>query len=381
MKEEIPRFFESDKSKKNKIKLVIVGGGHIFQKHLKAILYHHEYFELKGICDNDCEKLKFIEEQLLFDLGFEQNKINKISFFKSYQELINHIKKDKFFVDIIILCTPSGLHVEEALEAANVGINVITEKPMALKLNDGIKMIRKFNKEKLNLFVIKQNRFNEALIILKKQIDAGNFGKISVVSINLFWHRSQNYYDKDFWRGTKILDGGALINQASHYVDLLLWLFGDVKSVFAQNSTMGRAIEVEDTSLVQFEWVNGTLGNMAITMLTYKENYEGSITIIGENGTVRIGGKALDKIDFWSFADQTSYKNDFQKIKQFKKNIPFQGHIPYYQSVIDFFKGSSKEVIDGKEGLKSLEFIEACYLSAKKAKQVKLPLYEKDDLN
>ena len=282
--------FNRAKTDKGKIKLAMVGCGYVFQKHLKAILHHQKYFELKGICDNDLKKLKVIKDKLLLDLGFKQNEVNGITFFESYNDLIKLIKKDKFFVDIIILCTPSGLHVKEAIEAAKVGINVITEKPMALTLDDGIKMVKKFNKKNLNLFVVKQNRFNDALILLKKQIDSGNFGKISVVSINIFWHRSQKYYDKDSWRGTKLLDGGALINQASHYVDLLLWLFGDVKSVFAQNSTLGRSIEVEDTSLLQFEWVNGTLGNMAITMLTYKENYEASITIIGQNGTVRIGG-------------------------------------------------------------------------------------------
>ncbi len=373
--------FDKDKSEKAKIKLALVGCGYVSQKHLKAILYHQKHLELKAICDNDTEKLKVIKFKLLFDLGYKQNKVNEITFLKNYQDLINLIKKDKFFVDIIILCTPSGLHVKEAIAASEVGMNVITEKPMALSLDDGIKMVRKFNEKKLNLFVVKQNRFNDALILLKKQIDTGKFGNISVVSVNVFWHRSQKYYDNDSWRGTKLLDGGALINQASHYVDLLIWLFGEVKTIFAQNSTLGRSIEVEDTSLLQFEYVNGTLGNMAITMLTYKENYEASITIIGQNGTVRIGGKALDKIDYWSFSDQNSYENNFQIINEYKKNIPYQGHIPYYQSIIDFYRGSNKEVIDGKEGLKSLEFIEASYLSAKNRKVVKLPLYNKNNLN
>ena len=373
--------FDKDKSDKAKIKLALVGCGYVSQKHLKAILYHQKHLELKAICDNDTEKLKVIKVKLLLDLGYKQNKVNEITFLKNYQDLINLIKKDKFFVDIIILCTPSGLHVKEAIAASEVGMNVITEKPMALSLDDGIKMVRKFNEKKLNLFVVKQNRFNDALIILKKQIDTGKFGNISVVSVNVFWHRSQKYYDNDSWRGTKLLDGGALINQASHYVDLLIWLFGEVKTIFAQNSTLGRSIEVEDTSLLQFEYVNGTLGNMAITMLTYKENYEASITIIGQNGTVRIGGKALDKIDYWSFSDQNSYENNFQIINEYKKNIPYHGHIPYYQSIIDFYRGSNKEVIDGKEGLKSLEFIEASYLSAKNRKVVKLPLYNKNNLN
>ena len=373
--------FEKDKTEKFKKNLAIIGCGYVFQKHLKAILYHHKHLELKAICDNDSEKLQVVKHKLLLDLGFKQNKVNEIAFLKSYQDLIEIIKKDKFFVDIIILCTPSGLHVNEAIAAAEVGISVITEKPMALRLDDGIKMVRKFNKENLNLFVVKQNRFNDALILLKKQIDSGKFGKISVVSINVFWHRSQEYYDNDSWRGTKLLDGGALINQASHYVDLLIWLFGEVKSVFAQNSTLGRSIEVEDTSLLQFEWVNGTLGNMAITMLTYKENYEASITIIGQNGTVKIGGKALDKIDFWSFSDQNSHKNNFKILNEYKNSIPYQGHIPYYQSIIDFYRGSKKDVIDGNEGLKSLEFIEASYLSAKTRNLVNLPLYSKDNLN
>ena len=369
-----------DKSNKIKKKIAIVGCGYVAQKHLKAILYHEENLELKAICDNNSEKLNFLKKQLLSDLGFEKNKINGITFFYNYQNLIELLKKDRFFIDIIILCTPSGLHVKEAITAAEVGVHVITEKPMALRLNDGIEMVRKFNKENLYLFVVKQNRFNDALRLLKNQVDLGKFGKISVVSINVFWHRSQQYYDSDSWRGTKLLDGGALINQASHYVDLLVWLFGEVKCVFAKNSTLERKIEVEDTALLQFEWVNGTLGNMAITMLTYKENFEASITVIGQNGTVKIGGKALDKINYWSFSDENSCKDQLKKINEYKKSIPSQGHIPYYQSIIDFFNGSSKEVIDGKEGLKSLELIEASYLSDKNSVPIYLPLYNEEDL-
>ena len=161
---------------------------------------------------------------------------------------------------------------------------------------------------------------------------------------------------------------------------LLVGLFGEVKCIFAQNSTLGWDIEVEDTALLQFEWVNGTLGNMAIMMITYKENFQASITVIGKNGTMKTGGKALDKIDFWSFSDETCCKDDLKKINEFKKSIPFQGHVRYYQSIIDFFNGNSKDVIDGKEGLKSLELIEASYLSAKKSKLIQLPLYNEEEL-
>ena len=367
------RFLKSKKENRT-IKLAIVGCGNVSQKHLKAIIHHRKNFELKAICDNNSEKIDLIKKRLLLNLGYKKESIKLIKFLNSYQDLINLVKKDKTFIDIVILCTPSGLHVKEAILAAEADIHVITEKPMALKLKDGIKMVKKFRDNNLFLFVVKQIRFNNALKQLKNQIDQGRFGTISLVTINVLWNRPQKYYDSDLWRGTKSMDGGALINQASHYVDLLVWLFGNVESVFAQKSTLGRDIEVEDTCLLQFKLKNGTLGNMAITMLTYERNFEGSITVIGENGTVKIGGTALDKVDFWKFADQNPLDNDINKIKD---KDPVQGHIPYYQSIIDFFEGSSKEIVDGNEGLKSLELIEASYLSAERKELVKLPLYEK----
>lgn len=367
--------------KSRKIRLAGVGCGYVFQKHLKAIIHHHKNLELKAICDNNRDKIKFLKENFLSEIGFEKDEINALQIFNSFEDLIQNIKKKKVFVDIIILCTPSGLHVKEAIEAANAGINVITEKPMALRLEDGIKMVKKFNKEKLKLFVVKQNRFNDALKLLKNQVEAKKFGRISVVSINVFWHRSQQYYDKDAWRGTKLLDGGALINQSSHYIDLLIWLFGDVESVFAQNSTLGRKIEVEDTSLLQFKWVNGILGNMAITMLSYKENYEASITVIGDKGIVKIGGKALNKIESWSFSDADFYVNSLNKINKYKKEIPFKGHIPYYQNIINFFRGAEEKIVDGMEGLRSLELIEASYLSANESRQIYLPLFNRENFN
>ena len=174
---------------------------------------------------------------------------------------------------------------------------------MATRWKDGVAMVKACDEAGVNLFVVKQNRFNSTLH-QKRQLQAGRFGKLAMVSVNVFWQRPQSYYDKDNWRGTWEFDGGALMNQASHYVDLLDWLVGPVESLSASIATLGRAIEVEDTAAMQLRWRNGALGTMAVTMLTYPKNLEGSITLLGETGTVKIGGPAVNKIEHWDFAGE-----------------------------------------------------------------------------
>ena len=239
----------------------------------------------------------------------------------SFSELINDHKKNVIKIDLVVITTPNRLHPSQAIASAEHGINVCTEKPMATKWEDALQMVRKCEEKKVKLFVVKQNRFNKTLQLVKDQIVNGRFGKLAIVTVNVFWHRPQEYYDQDDWRGTWEFDGGALMNQASHYIDLLTWLIGPVENLNASISTISRSIEAEDTAALRIKWKNGCLGTMAVTMITYPKNLEGSLTILGEKGTVKIGGPAVNKIDEWIFEDKS--ENDKRLIMLVMKQLVF----------------------------------------------------------
>ena len=277
-------------------------------------------------------------------------------------------------LDIVVICTPSGLHPEQTILAAKYGINVVTEKPMATRWRDGLNMVRACDEAGVKLFVVKQNRRNSTLQLLKKAVTEKRFGKIYMVNINVFWARPQSYYDSAKWRGTWELDGGAFMNQASHYVDLIDWIIGPVGSIQAMTSTLARDIEVEDTGVMNIKWRNGTLGSMNVTMLTYPKNYEGSITIIGENGTVRIGGIAVNTIEKWDFDDEKDYDLRVKDSSYKTTSVYGFGHNSYYINIIDVLQSNIDPEIDGREGLKSLEILIAAYLSARDGRTVSLPL-------
>ena len=229
-------------------------------------------------------------------------------------------------------------------------------------------------KANVKLFVVKQNRLNSTIQLLKKQIKRGRFGNLRMVSSNVFWHRPQSYYDSDEWRGTIKLDGGAIMNQASHYVDLLYWLVGPIVEVSAFTATLGRNIEAEDTATINFKWRDGLLGSMAVTMLTYPSNLEGSITILGEKGTVKIGGKSLNKIEEWKFEDTHEDDNSYNDANFESLNVYGHGHYGYYSNLISNFLFGDQPLCDGEEGIKSLEIIIAAYKSSKENKIIKIPI-------
>jgi UDP-N-acetyl-2-amino-2-deoxyglucuronate dehydrogenase len=195
-----------------------------------------------------------------------------------------------------------------------------------------------------------------------------------MVNLNVFWTRPQSYYDTAKWRGTWELDGGAFMNQASHYVDLIDWLIGPVDCVQAMTGTLARDIEVEDTGVLNIKWRNGALGSMNVTMLAYPKNYEGSITILGEHGTVRIGGVAVNEIQHWEFADKRDYDQDVMDANYQTTSLYGFGHPLYYKNVVDVLRGEAEQETDGREGLKSLELLIAAYMSARDGRTVSLPL-------
>jgi len=222
--------------------------------------------------------------------------------------------------------------------------------------------------------VVKQNRRNATLQLLKNAINEKRFGKIYLVNINVFWTRPQEYYDQDAWRGTWEFDGGALMNQASHYIDLLDWLIGPVASVQAMTETLARDIEVEDTAVMNVKWRSGAVGSMNVTMLTYPKNLEGSITIIGEKGTAKIGGVAVNEVLHWEFEEATEADKTIGDASYETTSVYGFGHPLYYENVIQVMRGEVKPETDGREGLHSLELLIAAYLSSRDGKQVSLPL-------
>ena len=274
-------------------------------------------------------------------------------------------------VSAIAVLTPSGLHAEHVIEVAKFGKDIVVEKPMALRLSDADDMIRVCDANDIRLFVVKQNRFNVPVVQLRKALDEGRFGKLVMGTVRVRWSRNQAYYDQDSWRGTWAYDGGVLANQASHHVDLLEWLMGDVSSVFAKSSTALVDIEAEDTGLVLLTFSNGALGAIEATTAARPSDLEGSISILGEGGSVEIAGFAVNEIRTWQFVE--SREDDREVVERYSVNPPDvygYGHKAYYDHVVDCIRNSAPQLVDGLEGRRSLELITAIYESIETRREV-----------
>lgn len=340
-----------------KVRFALVGCGRIAKNHFAALKQHVERAELVGVCDIDTQARTAAVES---------------TGAKGYTELTAMLADTN--ADIVVLATPSGLHPGQAVEIAESGRHVMTEKPMATRWHDGLRMVKACDDASVRMFVVKQNRRNATLQLLKNAVEKGRFGRIYMVNINVFWSRPQEYYDSANWRGTWEFDGGAFMNQASHYVDLLDWLIGPIESLQAYTATLARNIEVEDTGVLSVKWRSGALGSMNVTMLTYPKNLEGSITIIGEKGTVRVGGVAVNEIQHWEFAEADADDEKIKAASYETTSVYGFGHPLYYNNVIDVLRGEAEPETDGREGLKSLETLIATYLSARDGKRIALPL-------
>lgn len=337
--------------------IALVGCGRISGKHLESISQLRNDLKLVAVCDIVKERAKVAGEKYGVD------------WYTDYQKML-----ERDDIAVVSICTPSGLHPEHGIAAARHGIHVVSEKPMAITLEGADQLIRTCDQEKVQLFVVKQNRLNTTMQLLKRAVDKNRFGKIYMVQSNVFWQRPQGYYDMAKWRGTWEFDGGSFMNQASHYVDSVQWLIGPVESVMAETATMARHIETEDTGSAILKFRNGVIGTINVTMLTYPKNFEGSITILGEKGTVKVGGVAVNHIDIWEFEE---YDDDDRLIEESNYNPPNiygLGHLPYYQNVIAALKGETEADTDGRSGRKSLELIIAIYKSAQTGKKVALPI-------
>ena len=274
-------------------------------------------------------------------------------------------------IDVVVILTPSGMHSEHVINIARFKKHIIVEKPMALKLSDADKMISTCKNNNVKLFVVKQNRFNLPVIKLKEALENNRFGKLNIGTVRVRWSRNQDYYNQDTWRGTWMNDGGVLANQASHHIDMLQWVMGDVKSVFAFADTKMVNIEAEDTAIAVVKFENGALGTIEATTTIRPKDLEGSLSVFGEKGSVVIGGFAVNEILTWNFKD--AIKEDKDIINNFSVNPPNvygYGHKAYYDCVVSYLNRQSMNYVDGVEGRKSLKVINALYKSIEMNKEV-----------
>lgn len=340
-----------------KVRFALVGCGRIAANHFEAIRKHQDGAELVDVCDTDTSTL---------------DKAVAATGARGHTSMTDMLKATP--ADCVVVSTPSGLHPGQVIEIAESGRDVMTEKPMATRWKDGLRMVQACDRAGVRLFVVKQNRRNRTLQLLRRAIDAHRFGRIYMVNVNVFWTRPQSYYDSAAWRGTWEFDGGAFMNQASHYVDLLDWLIGPVESVMAYTGTLARDIEVEDTGVAALRWRNGAMGSINVTMLTYPKNLEGSITILGEKGSVRVGGVAVNDIQHWEFAEPDPMDAEIKDANYQTTSVYGFGHPLYYDNVIRTLRGECEPETDGREGLRSLELLIAMYLSARDGRRINLPL-------
>jgi len=343
----------------DKIRFALVGCGRISGNHIRAIADHADACELVAVCDTDEARA---------------NDAARAARAEPYANYATMLQRDD--IDVIAICTPSGLHPEHGIAAADAGKHVLTEKPMGISLKGCDDLIRACDRNRKQLFVVKQNRLNTTMQLLKRAIDKGRFGRIHGVYVNVLWQRPQNYYDMAKWRGTWEFDGGAFMNQASHYVDSLHWLIGEVESVAAITGTLGRRIEAEDSGSAVLKFRNGVIGSINVSMLVYPKNFEGSVTIIGEKGTVKLGGIAINKFEKWEFAeydddDKIVFDSNYEP-----PNVYGFGHTTYYKNVIDVLQAKSEPETDGRSGRKSVEIVLAIYKSAREGRRIPLPLQE-----
>ena len=341
---------------KQSFRIGLTGCGRISKNHFEAIA-RVDGLTLAAVCDIDAERANAAGE------------VHGVPSYRTLDELLQVGQ-----CDVIALCTPSGLHSAQGMAAARAGKHVVTEKPMAISLAQADDLVRACDDAGVHLFVVKQNRLNPPVQLLKRAIDKGRFGRIYMANVTVRWQRPQEYYDAEPWRGTWEFDGGAIMNQASHYVDLMQWLVGPVESVLAKTATQARRIEAEDSGIGILKFRSGALGVIEVNVLTYPKNLEGSITILGETGSVKIGGTAVNKVEHWTFAH---YDDDDKLIESANTNPPNVygfGHEGYYRNVLGVLRGESKADTDGRAGRKSLELILGIYESAKTGCEVPIPL-------
>ena len=333
----------------SKIKFAIIGCGRIAQRHAEHIA---KLGTLVSVCDIDKAKADILATEYQAKPYYDLN------------DLLQHEKE----ADVVAICSPNGLHASQTIATLRAGFHVLCEKPMAISVHDCGEMIKEAERANKRLFIVKQNRFNPPVEAVKNLLDEGKLGKVYSVQLSCFWNRNADYYQNS-WKGTRSLDGGTLYTQFSHFIDLLYWLIGDVRKVRAFTANAGHKdlIEFEDSGVIALEFFNGALGTINYNVNAYKKNMEGSLTIFGELGTVKIGGQYLNELEYQSI--------EGLEIKDLPKGNPannygqYQGsmsnHDKVYQNVIDVLTKQGVIATNGFEGLKTVEIIDKIYQASK----------------
>ena len=336
------------------IRFALIGCGAIANKHVVA-LNRLKNAKVVGAFDVDSKTAIAFGEKYY------------IPTFSSIEEMVNKTEPDVFNI-----LTPSGLHAENLLELIHYGKHFIVEKPLALHLNHVDQIIEKCDIQGLKVFVVQQNRFNPPIKKLKEAIDKGRFGKLVLGTIRVRWRRDQAYYDQKSWRGTWKYDGGVFTNQASHYIDILIWLMGEVESVIAKGSTRLVDIEAEDTGVAILKFKNGALGVLEATTATRPKDLEGSISVLGEKGSVEVSGFSMNELKTWNFEEPDEMDSGiWDKFSKVPNEFAWN-HTQFFENVIDSLSHKRRGLIDGLEGRKSVEMINAIYESIETGKEVTL---------
>jgi UDP-N-acetyl-2-amino-2-deoxyglucuronate dehydrogenase len=344
-----------------KVNFAIIGCGRIGTRHAKHIS-ENPRANLSIVCDTDKEKADSLANQ--YDA-------------KAFYDFREVLKED---VDILNICTPSGLHTGMSIEALKNKKHVLCEKPMTLNLIDAEKIIKAEKESVKKFFLVKQNKYNPPIKVLKEIIYNNKLGKLNMINCNVFWNRRKEYYDESYWRGTMNLDGGSLMTQCSHFLDLMLWIGGKVKRVSSEMRNLGHPyIETEDTGFITILFENGCIGALQYTTCTYEENMEGSMTVLGEKGSIKVGGEYINELEFWNVEglekpvlEQGRPANDYGTYKGSMSN-----HDRVIENVIEVLLDGGKIATNSEQGRESIEVMQAAYLSALENKPIELPLKEK----
>lgn len=341
----------------------LIGCGRIATNHIKAVKNNN--LTLVAVCDTSPEQM----QQLL-----EKHDLQNDSSIKRYTDYKQMIEENR--IELIGIATESGIHAEIALYCIDHGIHVIIEKPMAMSMSDADEIIRLSREKNVKVSACHQNRFNIAVQEMRKALEAGRFGKISHGSIHVRWNRDENYYKQATWRGTWEQDGGALMNQCIHGIDLLRWMMGDeIEEVYgATRQQFHHYLEAEDLGMAVVKFKNGAVATIEGTTNVYPQNLEETLYVFGENGTVKLGGKSTNNIDVWDFADETDADRKNKGLEEATSNVYGNGHTSLYADVIDAIKTDRVPYVDAVAGRNALELVLAIYKSQKTGIPVKLPL-------
>lgn len=345
------------------MKYALIGCGRIATNHIKAVI--NNQLELVALCDVKLEAI----ETLLARHGLERD--TAIRRYTDYKEMLDVEKPT-----LVGIATESGSHAEIALDCIERGIHVIIEKPMAMSMADADKIVQAAEKYNVKVCACHQNRFNNAVQVTRKALEEGRFGRMSHGSIHVRWNRNKSYYDQAPWRGTWAQDGGCMMNQCIHGVDLLRWMMGDeVVEVYAQTAQQfHHYLECEDVGMAVVKFANGAIGTIEGTTNVYPKNLEETLYLFGEKGTVKIGGTSTNNIDVWDFADQRPEDEGMAGMQEATSNVYGNGHTAVYADMMDAIAQDRAPYIDAKAGRRALEMILAMYQSAAIGKPVTLPL-------